>query len=327
MKINKWCASAAMLLVCAAPARAQSEPADIDTLHQRMLDACPARWEDVVSDIDPSTVSGDLWNGNTSDKETFKTFLSTQMGANAPSAGELETMASDPPTVAGECATQRLGFLDGLMQKMPKDVLTAMSAVTKQLDTGAGTYGLVPPGAVMAFNLASCPEGWSRFVAGGGLALLYCQREGPDTAQATPTPGLAWSCYSDKTLTTLYASGIDPQVDLSSSHGSWGTPRAGTQDNFSCRWEGFIKLPQSETVTFYTRSDDGVRLYVDNTLVIDNWTGHSVTEDSGTYPVLANQYVAVRLEYFQGGGEATIKLQYRSPTISKSLIAAEHLFH
>ncbi|MCX7934193.1 MAG: PA14 domain-containing protein, partial [Planctomycetota bacterium] len=51
-------------------------------------------------------------------------------------------------------------------------------------------------------------------------------------------------------------------------------------DNFSCRWTGKLKPPRTGVYYFYTISDDGVRLWLDNRLLIDNWTDHAPTENS-----------------------------------------------
>ena len=43
-------------------------------------------------------------------------------------------------------------------------------------------------------------------------------------------------------------------------------------DGFSSRWTGLIKPSYSETYQFFTTSDDGIRVYVNGTAVIDSWT-------------------------------------------------------
>jgi hypothetical protein len=53
-------------------------------------------------------------------------------------------------------------------------------------------------------------------------------------------------------------------------------------DTFSVRWVGTVQPPTSGNYTFYTESDDGVRLWVDGRLIVDNWTDHSRTENAGT---------------------------------------------
>lgn len=78
-----------------------------------------------------------MWNGDTTDKDTFKTFLVAMMGASAPDSAGLETMASDPSTAASECATQRIALLDALLSRLPRDALQAMNSVLDQLGLAA----------------------------------------------------------------------------------------------------------------------------------------------------------------------------------------------
>jgi len=111
---------------------------------------------------------------------------------------------------------------------------------------------------------------------------------------------------------------IDPQIKF-----AWGE---GTPDlivgvdNFSVRWTGEIEAAFTETYTFYTNSDDGVRLWVDGRQLINNWTGHSVTENRGRIDLVAGQTYGFVLEYFEEGGSAVIDLGWESPRTLKQLI-------
>jgi tetratricopeptide (TPR) repeat protein len=58
-------------------------------------------------------------------------------------------------------------------------------------------------------------------------------------------------------------------------------PHAGVPaTNVSARWTGWIEPAFSEAYTFYTVSDDGVRLWLDGKALIDNWTNHAPAEDN-----------------------------------------------
>jgi hypothetical protein len=85
-------------------------------------------------------------------------------------------------------------------------------------------------------------------------------------------------------------------------------------DNFSVRWTGQILAPVSGTYVFTTVSNDGVRLWVNNQQVIDNWTDHSLTTDSSA-PITLTAGVSydVRLEYYDRSGTATIRLLWSYP--------------
>ncbi len=124
--------------------------------------------------------------------------------------------------------------------------------------------------------------------------------------------------------TTLAGSPIatrsDPFIDF-----DWGenAPQAGVPaDNFSIRWTATVRAGFSETYTFITESDDGVRLWVDGNLIIDNFTPHGVTRDTATIALNAGQNYDVRLEYFDSGFDAVIRLLWASPSLPEQRVAA-----
>lgn len=82
---------------------------------------------------------------------------------------------------------------------------------------------------------------------------------------------------------------------------------------FAARWTGRIDPPQTGRYRLTTVSDDGVRLWVDGRLLVDNWTDHGSTEDEGSIDLSAGRPVDVRLEYYQGSGGAVIRLRWSRP--------------
>ena len=83
--------------------------------------------------------------------------------------------------------------------------------------------------------------------------------------------------YFDSTdFTSLKLSRVDPGVNF-----DWGTGApdpAMEPEEFSVRWTGQVTAPATGTYTFHVITDDGVRLYVDNQLLIDRWVGQGATE-------------------------------------------------
>jgi hypothetical protein len=92
------------------------------------------------------------------------------------------------------------------------------------------------------------------------------------------------------------------------------------------RWTGQVEPLYSETYTFYTVSDDGVRLWVDGQLLVDNWNNHSAHEDNGTIDLAAGQQYDLRMEYYENGGDAVARLLWSSPTQAKEVIPQNHLY-
>ena len=90
---------------------------------------------------------------------------------------------------------------------------------------------------------------------------------------------------------------------------NWGSGGPGNgipNDNFSVRWTGRFTFPAGSS-TFTTVSDDGVRLWVDNVLLIDRWTDHAPTTDTATQTLTAGDH-DVKVEYYERGGGAVIQL-------------------
>jgi LmbE family N-acetylglucosaminyl deacetylase len=136
--------------------------------------------------------------------------------------------------------------------------------------------------------------------------------------------GLLGDYFDNSDLTSLRASRIDATVDF-----DWGTgsPDASiAADTFSAQWNGRVEPRFSETYTFYTVSDDGVRLWVDGRLVIDNWTFHAPTENSGTIALVAGQQYDIELEYFEGSSGAVAKLLWSSASQPKQIIPQTQLY-
>ncbi len=96
-----------------------------------------------------------------------------------------------------------------------------------------------------------------------------------------------------------------------------GAPAGVTADRFAARWSGSVIADVGGLYRFQTVSDDGVRLWVDGQLVIDNWTPHGATADtSAALRLEAGRRYAIRLEYFEDEWDATIRLRWQRPGAS-----------
>ena len=110
---------------------------------------------------------------------------------------------------------------------------------------------------------------------------------------------------------------------------NWGTgsPDASIGiNNFSVRWTGFVQPFFSETYTFSTVSDDGIRLWVNGVQVINNWTNHGATTDTGTISLTAGVKYNIVLEFFENSGDAVSTLSWSSVSQSFQIIPTTQLF-
>lgn len=92
------------------------------------------------------------------------------------------------------------------------------------------------------------------------------------------------------------------------------------------RWNGQIQPQFTETYTFFTTSDDGVRLTVNGQRIIDNLTDHGPTVDTGTIALVAGQGVEVQLEFFENTGGAEIRLEWASASTLRQVVPRSQLF-
>jgi len=134
----------------------------------------------------------------------------------------------------------------------------------------------------------------------------------PSYIPPTPQGGLKAQYFGAKNLTNPLVSRVDPQVFF-----DWGTgsPASGVGvDNFSVRWMGQVVPTTTETYTFYTTSDDGVRLAVNGKWVINNWTDHSPMKNLGVVTLSAGQKYDIVMEYYENSGGAVAKLTWSRPS-------------
>ncbi|HXU75398.1 MAG TPA: chitobiase/beta-hexosaminidase C-terminal domain-containing protein, partial [Methylomirabilota bacterium] len=112
---------------------------------------------------------------------------------------------------------------------------------------------------------------------------------------------------------------------------NWGTgspdPLIST-DHFTVRWTGTVQPQFNEVYTFYTTTDDGVRLWINNQLIIDHWVDQGSTEWGGSTSnlFLSQQKYNVRMEYYENGGGAAATLSWSSPSTAKNIIPQNQLY-
>jgi len=146
--------------------------------------------------------------------------------------------------------------------------------------------------------------------------VAYLREIGGEEASAPQSAGsgtgLTGRYYRGMTATGTVRLTRTESVDF-----NWGTGRPTTNvssDGFSARWTGFVVAPATGSYRFQTVSDDGVRLTVNNQLLVNNWSSHSPTTDtSSSVNLLAGQRVPVTLEYFENTSGAEMRLRWLTP--------------
>ncbi len=117
----------------------------------------------------------------------------------------------------------------------------------------------------------------------------------------------------------------DEMIDFNWGNGSPGVTNIGS-DDFSVRWTGYITPPETGSYRFYAVGDDGVRLWVNGSQLINAWVDQAPTEyASASVTLTRGQFYPFRMEYYDNGGGSTVRLRWEGPgTAGKQAIAPQY---
>jgi hypothetical protein len=133
----------------------------------------------------------------------------------------------------------------------------------------------------------------------------------PATVTAPAGNGLLATYFDNIDLTGPSVSRTDATVDF-----YWpNVPASGiAATTYSARWVGQVQAVEGGSYVFRTYSDDGVRLWVNGKLVVNNWTDHAGTYNTAAAVTLAaGTKYDVRMEFYNNLGGAVARLQWRRP--------------
>ena len=149
--------------------------------------------------------------------------------------------------------------------------------------------------------------------------------------QPPTTNGLTGVYYDNADFTGPTITRVDKTVNFDWAGGSPDPSMA--SDNFSVRWTGFVKPTFSETYTFQTSTDDGVRLWINGVQLINYWFPEGANgvcpadaQHSGSIALVAGVKYPITMEFYQGGGGDSAKLYWSSPSTACGIIPQNRLF-
>ncbi|HEY4416572.1 MAG TPA: chitobiase/beta-hexosaminidase C-terminal domain-containing protein [Verrucomicrobiae bacterium] len=193
--------------------------------------------------------------------------------------------------------------LDGTAPTTNSIRYTVPFVLTNSVSVTAGAFktGAVPSGTTSTSFINSS-------AIGNGTGLLG-QYFANTTSGAFITPGF-------NTAPTLTR--VDSTINF-----DWSTtpPAANVGPNtYVVRWTGAVEPQFNETYTFSTTTDDGVRLWVNGQLLIDEWVDQGATTWSGQINLVAQQRYNIEMDFYQNGGGSQAQLFWGSPSTGSMLI-------
>ncbi|MGZ3690314.1 MAG: PA14 domain-containing protein [Pseudobdellovibrio sp.] len=198
------------------------------------------------------------------------------------------------------------------------DVTSSVSWSSSDASVATGSLGVI---SGISNGSATLTASYSGHTA----TLSVTVGSGSSGGGTTTGTGLKGDYYTGIGFSTFYGTRTDSTVNF-----NWGqgVNNLGQASLFTIRWTGQVKAEKSETYTFYTQSDDGVRLYIDGALVIDNWTDHATTNNTSTstFAWTAGSMHDVVVEYYENQGYAVIQLSWSSATTAKQIVPQQFLY-
>jgi hypothetical protein len=92
------------------------------------------------------------------------------------------------------------------------------------------------------------------------------------------------------------------------------------RSNTVVRFTANIQIEKEGRYTFYTNSDDGSKLWVNNELVVDNDGDHGVVEKNGSIALKPGTY-PIQVVWFNGGGSGWLNVDYQTKSTPEQVLS------
>ena len=131
--------------------------------------------------------------------------------------------------------------------------------------------------------------------------------------------GLRAEYFSNLTLSgTAILDRVDHRINF--DWASANPPRGSLPSEFSVRWTGVIRTKDSFRHVFRARADAGIRVFLNDELIINDWIEHAARPDIATRVLEAGRLYKLRVEYKNsGGGGAVAQFGWASLKIPDSI--------
>lgn len=136
--------------------------------------------------------------------------------------------------------------------------------------------------------------------------------------------GLRAQYFETVDLTTPRVTRTDAVIDFTWNDATSPDPTV-APNTWSVRWLGSVVPRFSEMYTFHGFADDGIRLWIDDVQIFNDWSTHAARETSGNVALVAGRAYPLRLEYYNNLGEGIARLSWSSVRETKAVIPTANL--
>lgn len=132
------------------------------------------------------------------------------------------------------------------------------------------------------------------------------------TAHLQSQTGLKADYFNGTEFNEYVATNYVDNIDF---YWNWSPPVEGINPHkCSIRYTGQLKTPKTGVYTFSARVDDGIRVWVDSVLIINNWQLNDVGYSTGKVEMKADRLYSIKIEYFNALLEAELRLLWKLPS-------------
>lgn len=236
--------------------------------------------------------------------------------------GLLDSPPSPDPSRVNSPAHQNLAYKSACAGMV---LLKNMSGILPLNAVTLHSIAVIGPGAKgMQFDSAGSPGVQPLYTieplagiearVGSGVTVRYAagQSSGSPVPPSALGGGLHGAYFANRTLDgPPMLTRTDPALgfDWSQSPPAPDIPRT----NFSVRWTGTLSAPATGQYTLSLTGDDGYRLFLDGKQLINHWFEGSTATESVDVSLRAGQSHALKIEYFQAGGDALLRFNWTQP--------------
>ncbi|MCU0452561.1 MAG: glycoside hydrolase family 3 C-terminal domain-containing protein [Bacteroidetes bacterium] len=219
---------------------------------------------------------------------------------------------------------------DGPILPFDRSTLKSLAVIGPNADilrTGGGGSSMVSPTSAVSPLAAireAAPRLDVRFAQGvkleGDLIPI-------DPAQLTPGGGMSGKGWKAEYFDNMRLAGkpkltrVEPIInhDWVGDSPDKGIP----SDQFSARWTATLRPDVSGERRLEVSSDDGIRLWLDGQLLIEDWTNHAEIYKSVPVQLEAGKAYELKIEYYEDGGSAVARCGWSVNQEGKIAEAAE----
>ncbi len=112
------------------------------------------------------------------------------------------------------------------------------------------------------------------------------------------------------------------ETEINHNWGDPGGPTANVVDNFSARWIADLEIAVADTYIFTANTDDGVRVWLNDDLIIDRWVDKAASDSASNPIALQPGIYSLVMEYYENGAGASAQLYWEGKGFARQIIPA-----